>query len=175
MCRRRLSEFFFSVASWHFGGARCARRYNNVGDLIFAESSSLHRPHQPAEPLRSSGGHVKLTDVLELGRLCIRLRLGFVDQLFEGGGSAMVRGGRGLFLLLNLDHVHKKTKQSIADKLDTHTPWIILNFSWSATAVNWYNSDFTNVVSRAWTVSTVTWSSCVGSTRSPSSPNTTPR
>ena len=37
--------------------------------------------------------------------------------------------------------------------------WIIFSFSWSATALNLYNSHFTRVASRAWTVSTVTWSS----------------
>ena len=52
--------------------------------------------------------HFKLTDVLELGRLGIRLRLGFIDQQLESGGSVMVRGGRGLLLLVNIDRVHKK-------------------------------------------------------------------
>ena len=60
------------------------------------------------------GEHFKLTDVLEFGRPCIRLRLGFIGQVLENGGSEMVRGGRGLPLLLNLDRVHQKTKRSIA-------------------------------------------------------------
>ena len=34
------------------------------------------------------GEHFKPTDVLEFGRLCIRLRLGFIDQQLEGGGAA---------------------------------------------------------------------------------------
>ena len=55
-----------------------------------------------------AGENCKLTDVLESGRLCIRLRLGFTDQQLEGGGSIMVRGGRGLSLLLNLGQVNKK-------------------------------------------------------------------
>ena len=48
------------------------------------------------------GEHFKLTDVLESRRLCIRLRLGCIDQLVESRGSEMVRG-RGLLLLVNLD------------------------------------------------------------------------
>ena len=43
------------------------------------------------------------------GRLCIRLRLCFIDQVLERGGSLMFRGGgRGLLLLLNLDRVYRK-------------------------------------------------------------------
>ena len=53
------------------------------------------------------GEDSKLTNVLESGRLCIRLLFGFVDQVVESRGSAMVRG-RGLLVLVNLDPLHKK-------------------------------------------------------------------
>ena len=52
------------------------------------------------------GEDVKLTDVLESERLCVRLRLSFIDQVLGSGGSVLVRGGRGL-PLLHLDLVCK--------------------------------------------------------------------
>ena len=70
----------------------------------------------------------------------------------------MIREGRGLLLLLNLD----QTKRSIAGLKATSLravstssripwqtgrtySWIIFSFSWSATALNLYNTDFTSV------------------------------
>ena len=40
---------------------------------------------------RRAGNTSRWTDVLKCGRLCMRLRLGFIDQVFEGGGSVTVR------------------------------------------------------------------------------------
>ena len=93
----------FSLAScWRWRSLRAS--VHQRGTACVLENSSPHLPHQPAEPL---GENFKLTDVFESGRLCIRLRLGFIDLVLEGVESVMVHGGRGL-----LDHV-KKTKRSI--------------------------------------------------------------
>ena len=67
-------------------GARCGQQYTNVDSMfarkLFTTSS--------ASACRAFGTqwseHFKLTDVLELGRLGIRLLLGFIDQQLEGGG-----------------------------------------------------------------------------------------
>ena len=50
--------------------------------------SSPHPPHQPAEPLGSKGGDSKLTNVLESGRLCIRLLLDTSIKLLKAVGPA---------------------------------------------------------------------------------------
>ena len=44
----------------------------------------------PVGTATSSGEHFKLADVRESGRLYTRLRLGFTDQVLEGGGSVVV-------------------------------------------------------------------------------------
>ena len=81
-----------------------------------------------------------------------------------------------MVLLLNVDRVHKedeavdcwpqgdvvKSRGRILWQTQRTHLWIIFSFSWSATALHLYNSDFTSVASRAWTVSTLTWSSCAG-------------
>ena len=85
-------------------GARCALQLTNVAPQ-FCPKALHYICRISLQSLRDPvGEHFKLTDVLESGRLCIRLRPGFIDQVLEGGGSVLVRGG-GLPLLLNLDRV----------------------------------------------------------------------
>ena len=86
------------ASCWRWRSMLASARQRGIPFL--PESSSRHLPRQPAEPLGSQWGeHFKLTDVFEFGRPCIRLRLGFMGQVLESGGSVMVRGGRGLLLL----------------------------------------------------------------------------
>ena len=179
--------FFVSVL---LALALAARLSAPTWDRCLPEGSSPHPPHRPAEPLESNGRIFKLTDVLESGSL--RLRLGVIDQQLESGGSGMVRVMvAGCLFFLTLTTCTKKTKRSIAGLEATSLrtvstssgipwqtrrtySWIILSFSWSATALNLYNSDFASVASRAWKVSTLCGHPAWGSTRSSSSLNTTP-
>ena len=81
MCRRRHVEDLSLASCW-----RCRSPALNVGPHLFPKA--LH--HILRISLRSLWDPIddfKLTDVLEFGRLRIRLRLGFIDQVLEGGGS----------------------------------------------------------------------------------------
>ena len=84
-----LGFFRWRLAS---AGARCALHSTNVGPQFCPKA--LHHIHRIRLQSRWDpvNVHFKLPHVLESGRLCMRLRLGIIDQVLEGGGSVMVRG-----------------------------------------------------------------------------------
>ena len=102
--------FGFSLAPcWRWRSLRASvhqRGTSIIARKLFTTSSSSACSASGTQWIE----HFKLTDVLESGRLCIRLRPGFIDQVLEGGGFVMVRGRRAL-LLLNLDTTKIRAKR----------------------------------------------------------------
>ena len=61
------------------------------------------------------GEHSKLTNVPESGRLCIRLLLGFIDQVVESGGSCWFMVVAACSFFFTSIPCATKTQRSIAD------------------------------------------------------------